>query len=148
MGWPDIVSAIASAIIAVVLVAAGLAAVGLARELRGVRALLERLVGSFDSEGRPALQSARQLIDDASKVVAAVRAEADGVVATSRDVRERTEALVRRAEARLRDLDALVDVVQYELEETALDVAAALRTTRRGASVFRAMKRAFLGRGR
>ena len=39
-----------------------------------------------------------------------------------------------------------VDVPQ--VEDTALDVAAALRTTRRGAGVLSAMKRAFLRRGR
>ena len=44
--------------------------------------------------------------------------------------------------------DALIDVLQYEVEETALDIAAAMRTTRRGTTVLRAMKRAFLGRGR
>jgi len=145
MGWAETVTAISTAIIALAVIATGVAVMFTLKQFRSLQAgtieLLER-------DARPTLDSARRLIDDAQHVVGSVRTEADGIVHSSKDVRKRVEALMERTEERLKDLDALIDVVQYEVEETALDVAAALRTTRRGASVFRTMKRAFVGRGR
>ena len=70
------------------------------------------------------------------------------MVETSRDLRARLQRAADAAEGRLGDLEALLDVLYEEVEETALDVASALRTTRRGASVLSAMKRAFLRRSR
>jgi methyl-accepting chemotaxis protein len=148
MGWTDVVVAISTALIALTIVSSGVLAVAALRELRGLRAALERALGSLETDARPVLESARELVADASRIVEVVRTEADGFAETSSDLRERLGKLVVRTEERLQDLDALVDVVQYEVEETALDVAAALRTTRRSASIFRAMKRAFLRRGR
>jgi hypothetical protein len=69
-------------------------------------------------------------------------------VDSSKDLRARIRRATNAAEVRLSDLETLLDIVYEEVEDTALDVAAALRTTRRGAGVFAAMKRAFLRRGR
>ncbi|MDH3457989.1 MAG: hypothetical protein OER90_14215 [Gemmatimonadota bacterium] len=148
MGWPEVVTAISTAIIAIVVLAMGITFVWSLRQMRGMRAVIERAANILDFEARPALQSAKTLVDDAGKVVTSFRAEAESIAGSTRDVRERLEHLVDRTEERLQDLDSLIDVVQYEVEETALDIAAALRTTRRGTTVVRAMKRAFLGKGR
>ena len=129
-------------------VLAGIVGIRILREIQAITSVLDGLSNSFQTDTKPALESARTLLEDASKVVAVVRGETEGLTETSKDVRERLTTLVDRTEERLRDLDALIDVVQYEVEETALDVAAALRTTRRSASIFRTMKRAFLRRGR
>ncbi|UCF41819.1 MAG: hypothetical protein JSW43_05705 [Gemmatimonadota bacterium] len=148
MSWAEVVTAISTAVIAVVALAVGVAALAAIRHMSGLRKVLERVAQSLEQDARPVLQSVRSMVDDATGVVAAVRSEADGFIGASHDLRDRLERLVGRTEERLQDLDALVDVLQYEIEETALDVAAALRTTRRGTRVFRAMKRAFLRRGR
>jgi uncharacterized protein YoxC len=148
MSWADVVTAISTAVIAVVALSVGVAALAAIRHMSALRAVLERVAESLERDARPVLQSVRSVVEDATGVIAAVRSEADGFIGASHDLRDRLERLVGRTEERLQDLDALVDVLQYEVEETALDVAAALRTTRRGASVFRAMKRAFLRRGR
>ncbi len=47
--------------------------------------------------------------------------------------------------ARLAELDALVDVVQQEVEAAALDVAATLRTVRRGVSLLDLGRRVVTG---
>jgi len=148
MGWAETVTAISTAIIALAVIATGVAVMFTLKQFRSLQAGIERTIELLERDARPTLDSARRLIDDAQHVVGSVRTEADGIVHSSKDVRKRVEALMERTEERLKDLDALIDVVQYEVEETALDVAAALRTTRRGASVFRTMKRAFVGRGR
>src|SRR5712692_3219007 len=68
-------------------------------------------------------------------LVAAIRSEADGLVGTSRDLRERIVKAADAAEARLADLDAVFEVVREEVETTVLDVAATMRTVRRGISL-------------
>lgn len=148
MEWAAVVSAVSTAVIAVVVVAVAVVGLRLLAELNRAAKRIERVADVLDRDARPALISARTVVEDVAKVVATVRSEVDGMVETSRDVRSRVNRLSHSVEDRLQDLEALLDVVQYEVEETALDVAAALRTTRRGASVFRTMKRAFLGRGR
>lgn len=148
MGWAETVTAISTAIIALSVIVVGAMVVVVMKHFDALRSTIERTVELLERDARPTLDSARRLIDDAQHVMSSVRTEADGIVHSSKDVRDRLDGLMRRTEERLQDLDALIDVVQYEVEETALDVAAALRTTRRGASVFRTMKRAFLGRGR
>ena len=148
MGWTDVVTAIATSIIAILSI--GLI-VTLALSLGEARRLMEtvqRAVNSFDRDARPALESARSIIDDAGKIVSTVREEVDGFADVSRDVRDRVGDLTASIEERLEDLEAVVDLLHEEIEETALDVASALRTTRRGVSVARAVKRVFLGRGR
>jgi methyl-accepting chemotaxis protein len=148
MGWAEVVTAISTAIIAIGVVAAGFMVVVTLNEFRSLARAVQRVAELLERDARPTLDSARRLVDDAQHVVSSVRREAEDIVDSSQDVRERMQRLLKRTEERLQDLDALIDVVQYEVEETALDVAAALRTTRRGATVFRAVKRAFLGRGR
>jgi uncharacterized protein YoxC len=148
MGWAEVVTAISTAIIALVVLAVGVGLLLSLQQVKELRRVVDRTMDLLEHDARPALQSAKTMVDDASKVVAAVRSEALGITDASKDVRGRVERLMERTEERLQDLESLIDVVQFEVEETALDVAAALRTTRRGTSVLRAMKRAFLGRGR
>ena len=94
------------------------------------------------------LETAKSIVSEAGQVAVRLRTEVDGIVETSQDVRERVLNAAEAAEDRLIDIEALLDVLQDEVEDTALDVAAALRTTRRGTAIFGAMKRAFLGSGK
>jgi hypothetical protein len=136
MQW-EALTAISVAMLALMsLVLVALAAVWLGR----VRRLLDR-------DGQPLLQAARAVAEDAGKIVGQLRGEVEQIVATSRDVRLRVSGAAGSLDERARDLDAVLDILQDEVEETALDVAVALRATRRGTSVIRAVKRAFL-RGR
>jgi uncharacterized protein YoxC len=129
--WVAVVTGISLAILALAAVAIALASVIAALGVRAFLRVLRELAG-------PALGDVRQL-------VASIRAEADGLVGTSRDLRGRIVRAADAAEARLADLDALFEVVQEEVESTALDVAATLRNVRRGLSVLewgrRALKR-------
>ena len=71
----------------------------------------------------------------------------DQLITVSRRLRTSVVRGARRVEGRLEDLDALYEVVSSEVEDTALDVAAALRNVRTGASALGRIKR-FLGWGR
>src|SRR6195256_4035944 len=121
--WVGVVSAISLAIIAV---AALVAATAIIAAALGVRAAVKALKGFAG----PAIADVRQLIGS-------IKIEADALVGSSREVRHRIVRAVDRAEDRLTDLDALAEVVQEELEETALDAAATMRDVRKGLSVWR-----------
>jgi len=132
--WVGVVSAISLVIIAV---AALVAAAGISAAALGVRATVKALKGFAG----PALADVRQLIGS-------IKIEADALVGTSRDVRHRIVRAVDKAEERLTDLDALAEVMQQEIEETALDAAATMRNVRRGLSVWRWSRKLLKGKKR
>jgi hypothetical protein len=132
--WVGVVSAISLAIIAV---AALVAAVAIIAAALGVRAAVKALKGFAG----PAIADVRQLI-------ASIKTEADALVGTSRDVRHRIVRAADKAEERLTALDTLAEVVQEELEETAIDAAATMRDVRKGLSVWRWSRKLLKGKKR
>ena len=121
--WVGVVSALSLSIIAL---AALITAAAIIAAALGVRAALKAL----RSMAGPAITDVRQLI-------ASIKTEADALLDTSRDVRHRIVRAADAAEERLTDLDALAEVMQEELEETALDAAATLKNVRRGLSLWK-----------
>jgi methyl-accepting chemotaxis protein len=148
MQWTDVVTAISTAVIAVLLALPALASFFLFRELRRAVTALERFSDTLQKEIVPAVHSARSMLEQASQVAGTVRGEVEAIVDTSKELRGKVKQAANAAEVRLVDLETLLDVVYEEVEETALDVAAALRTTRRGAGLLSKMKRVILRRGR
>jgi hypothetical protein len=132
--WVGVVSAISLAIIAI---AALVTASALTAAALGVRAAVRALKGFAG----PAIADVRQLI-------ASIKTEADALVGSSRDVRHRIVRAVDKAEERLTDLDALAEVMQEEIEETALDAATTMRDVRRGLSVWKWSRKLLKGKKR
>src|SRR5256714_11935332 len=132
--WVGVVSAVSLAIIAL---AALVGAAAIIAAAMGVRAALKALKGFAG----PAITDVRQLI-------ASIKIEADALVGSSRDVRQRIVRAADAAEERLTNLDALAEVMQEELEETALDAAATMRDVRRGLSVWRWSRKLLKGKKR
>lgn len=142
-GWPIVVIAIATSVMAVAVL---VTLVGILLALRQMGRLSERMarvVESLDRDARPTLESVRRAADDASQVVHTVRDEVQALSGTSRDVRQRVERAAASLEDRFVEFDTLLDILQDELEETVLDVAALLRTTRRGTGLVRGFRRVF-----
>ena len=90
--------------------------------------------------------SARTVLTDANRVTSKLTHEVENITEVSADVRERVVGAIDRVEDRLVDLDALLDVVQEEIEETVLDVGAGLRTARRGASLIGGIRKVLGGK--
>jgi len=120
--WVGVVSALSLAIIALAAIVVAVASVASALGIRTFTRALEQLAG-------PAIQDVRQLIGT-------IKGEADALAGTSRDIRMRIVRAADAAEHRLSDLDALVEVVSDEMEETAIDAAATMRNVRRGLSLW------------
>ncbi len=148
MVWAEAVTAISTALLAVFAAIVGFGFLFMFAEIRRLTPELRRLAETLDRDGRPVMQSMKSLVEEAGKTVTTVRQEVEALADTSRGVRGRVEDAVASIEDRLVDLDSLLDVVQDEVEGTALDIAAALRTTRRGGKLFRRMKRALTSRRR
>jgi hypothetical protein len=76
--------------------------------------------------------SVRRLIEQGQDLMVVVRNEVGAFAQTSRRLRRKVIKGVDRVEGKLSDLETLYDLVHDEVEDTALDVAAALRSARRG----------------
>jgi methyl-accepting chemotaxis protein len=130
--WVGVVSAISLTIIA--LAASVLAVSSVVSVLR-----MHAFIRALEQMAGPALDDVRQLIG-------AIKGEAEALVGTSREIRERIVSAADAAERRLSDLDALVEVVQDEVEDTVLDAAATLRNVRRGLSLWQWGRKVLTGK--
>jgi uncharacterized protein YoxC len=131
-GWVGPTVAISVAILALsfltMAVAVALAAFKVAGQVKKVGSMVE---GLQDDIGRT-LKGVRSLTEQAQDIMVLVRHEAGAFAQTARRLRRKTVRAVDRIEAKLEDLETLYDVVHDEVEGTALDLAAALRSVRRG----------------
>jgi hypothetical protein len=79
---------------------------------------------------------------DAKVVAARLRHEVDGYADLSTEARLKLQRAVDAVEARLQHLDALAEVFQEELDETALSAASFMRTVRNSGKLFGVARRA------
>ena len=132
--WVGVVIALSLGIIALAALVQGAAIIAAAMGVRAAVKALRNFAG-------PAITDVLQLI-------ASIKIEADAIVGASRDVRHRIVKAADAAEERLTSLDALAEVMQEELEETAIDAAATMRDVRRGLSVWRWSRKLLKGKKR
>lgn len=135
-----VVIALSFAAIALALLAAGRAALKATSELR------EEIHGLREEIG-PALQAVNRVAGKVEVISDQVGGEVSEILETSRRTRYNLERGIKRAQDRLEDFDALVEVVQEEVEETALDATAAIRTVRTAGGAVGLLRR-LLVRGR
>jgi hypothetical protein len=100
--------------------------------LTAQRKKIAALVDTLQDDARQTLTAARRLTEQAQDLMVLVRHEAGAFAETGRRVRRKVVRGIDRVEERLADLETLYDVVHDEVEDTALDVAAALRSARQG----------------
>ena len=108
--------------------AVAIVAFRVAEQAKKVGALVEGLQDDIAST----LKGVRNLTEQAQEVMVLVRHETGAFAQTGRRLRRKTVRAVDRIEAKLLDLETLYDVVHDEVEGSALDLAAALRSLRRG----------------
>jgi hypothetical protein len=139
-GWVGPTMAISLVIIALafVLIAAALAlaARGAAREMHQLSHVIETLRGDL----APALTAVQALSGESERLATMIGGEAEELVNASRRLREGLGV-------RVANLEAIYEVLEEEVEETALDFAVTLRNFRTGAGWFSRLRR-LLGRRR
>ncbi len=109
---------------------------------------ISREVSELRAELKPALDGIGSLTKTGTGLATRVEGEVQEIVRTSQRVRHEVDRGLRRAKHRLAEFDAVTEVVQEEFEETALDIAATLRTVRKGRGVIGRIRRLLRGRGR
>ncbi|HJR16811.1 MAG TPA: hypothetical protein VJ808_08150 [Gemmatimonadales bacterium] len=90
------------------------------------------LVDGLQDDIARTLRGVRNLSEQTQDVMVLVRHEAGAFAQTARRLRRKMVRGADRIETKLEDLETLYDVVHGEVESSALDLAAALRSVRRG----------------
>jgi hypothetical protein len=102
---------------------------------------LTKLLNASSGDISAAAHSVRNVAEDVRGITQSVKTDVGAVSDTIRYVNRGVRRGLKRAESRLRRLDALVGVAQEEAEEFVMSSASALRGVRLGAA---ALKRSFL----
>ncbi len=130
--WVGPVMAISLAVMALALVALVGGVVLTLRRLRDPVDRLTDLLQGLQGDLGDTLGNVRRLTEQGQDVLAVVRQEAGSYAQAGRRLRRQVLRGADRIRTRLEDLESLYDVVHEEVEDTALDVAAALRSVRAG----------------
>ncbi len=140
-GWVGPTMAISLVIIAgaflVIAASTALAARRAAEEMQQ----LSRVMESLRTDLAPALGAVQAVSGEGQRLAGMVGTEAEELVRASRQLREGLRE-------RLANLEAIYEVLEEEIEDTALDVAVTLRTFRSGAGWFGRLRRLLGGRRR
>ncbi len=140
-GWVGPVVAISLVVVALSFAAIAVGVLIVASRLIEPVQQLSRVIASLQDDLAWSLKGLRQLTEQSQELLTVVRQEAGAFAQTGRRLRRRIERGVDRIQTRLADLETLYDVVHEEVEETALDVASALRTVRTGTGVVARLRR-------
>jgi len=140
-GWVGPVVAISLVVVALSFAAIAVGVLIVASRLIEPVQQLSRMIASLQDDLAWSLKGLRQLTEQSQELLTVVRQEAGAFAQTGRRLRRRIERGVDRIQTRLADLETLYDVVHEEVEETALDVASALRTVRTGTGVVARLRR-------
>ena len=130
--WVGPTAAISLAVIAVsILGAAGVVAYAALRILGETRKV-GTMIRGYQEDVAQTLANAKRLTDQGQDVLVLLRQEVGAFTQTSRRIRRKLVRGVDNVEAKLVDLETLYDLLHDEVEDTALDFAATLRTSRQG----------------
>lgn len=139
--WVGPTMAISLAVIALCILGV---AIGLLVVMGKIAAQVKKVgstVGGMQDDVKGTIQTVRHLAEQGQELMVTVRHEAGAFAQTSRRMRRKLVRGMDRVEERLEDLDALYSVVHEEVEDTALDVAAAMRSIRDGDGMISRVRR-------
>lgn len=146
-GWVGPTAALSLVVIALAFAAIAAGSVLLAQAVRKEIAELSDKLESIRGDLHDAMHAVRRVAETGEELSVKLKEEVQHYLTTSRAIRHDLERGVRQVKSRLADLDALYEVVHDEVEDTALDVAAKVRSVRQGTSMVGRLRR-WLVRGR
>lgn len=141
--WVGTTIALSMVVIAICFIGMAIAGFQIQRDGAELRNELHTLTAELE----PAIKAVNRLAVKGEALSEQISGEIREVLETSRRTRFTFERGVKRARRRLQDLDALIEVVQEEVEETALDATAAVRRVRTAGGAIGLVRR-LLVRGR
>ncbi len=131
-GWVGPTMAISLAIVALCFIVIAVGILVTLGRISGQVRNVGTMLGPMREDVKSTIKAVRHLTEQGQELLVTVRHEAGAFAQTSRRVRRKLVRGMDRIEERLEDLDALYGVVHEEVEDTALDVAASLRSFRQG----------------
>jgi nitrate/nitrite-specific signal transduction histidine kinase len=147
-GWVGPTVAISLAIVALSFVAVAVALVVVLSRLIEPLHQLSRVIQNLQEDLSWSVKGMRQLTDQSQELLALVRQEAGAFAHAGRRLRRQVVKGADRIQTKLEDLETLYDIVHDEVEDTALDVAAVLRSVRQGNGVLGRIRRLLVARRR
>ena len=132
--WVDVIADVATIVIALSLIAVGLAVTYGALKVRG---MMKRMRTDFE----PAIRNVNALSDTAKALGDKVRGNVEELSATVSETNQKVRRATDAAEERLAELNALVGVAQREAEEAFLRAAATVRGVQVGTEALRRLAR-------
>jgi hypothetical protein len=139
--WVGPTVAISLVVIAASMLGGAIAVAVGALRIAGETRKLSAMIQGHQEEVTQMLSGARRLTEQGQDLLLLMRQEVGAFTQTSRRIRRKLVRGVDSIEAKLADLETLYDLVHEEVEDTALDVAAALRTSRHGNSMLGRVRR-------
>jgi hypothetical protein len=130
--WVGPTVAISLVVIALSILAGAVVVAVAALRISGETKKLSTMIQGYQEDIGQAVAGVRRLSDQGQDLLVLLRQEVGAFTQTSRRIRRKLVRGVDSVEAKLADLETLYDLVHDEVEDTALDVAAALRTSRQG----------------
>jgi hypothetical protein len=130
--WVGPTVAISLVVIAVSILAGAVVVAVAVLRISGETRKLSAMIQGYQEDIGQSLAGLRRLADQGQDLLVLLRQEVGAFTQTSRRIRRKLVRGVDSVEAKLADLETLYDLVHEEVEDTALDVAAALRTSRQG----------------
>lgn len=143
--WFDWLSGGLQVVVLLLVIVAMIALILLMLSIRKEVHELNKAVKRFTSETRPLISGATLFLTDAREVVAMVRTDVERVSAAGSAIGERLTDAVDLTASRLDQVNAVLDVLQAELERTAIGTVSAIRGVRIGAQT---LAQSFGRRGR
>lgn len=142
--WFTTVAEVARGLVSILLIVLLLVLVAVAIRLWRAMARLGALVDRLHDDITPVTRHAARIADNVEYVTAAVRADVEQVSETVRTANDKARDALAGSERRLKELGALLDLAQDEMERAVVSTAATLRGVRAGAESFREDAEAFL----
>jgi uncharacterized protein YoxC len=135
-GMFEHIADIAAAINTLALLALTIVIATIAWKLRTAYDRSMRLLDTMRADLAPVVQQARSIGDDVKVVTRSIRSDMAAVDTTIADANRKLQEAIAATEQRMRDFNALLEVVQDEAEQMFVSTASTVRGMRRGAAAF------------
>lgn len=134
--WWDMVTSVASGLMTIAILVLAAALVPAAWSFRKNHQAVRKMIDKFQNDVGPIVHHAGAIADDVHYVTTSIRADVQQVNQTVAAANRRLLAAVEKAEERINDFNALLEVAQEEAESAFVSTASTLRGIRSGAAAF------------
>jgi len=130
------ITATASAIMTIALLALTIVAIPVAWRLRNTYKKVDHLLERIHDDISPIMANAHDITDNINYITTAVRTDAERLTKTINSANERLQRAIAASERRVNEFNALLSIVQQEAEGVFVSTASTVRGVRRGAATF------------